>query len=324
MVASSTDNTSSPAVEINGLVKIFRVGFWGKRVPAVDGVDLTVYKNEIFGFLGPNGAGKTTTIKAMLRLIFPTRGEIKLLGVPHTDVAVRGKIGFLPENPYFYDYLTAKEFMVFYGYLLGMDRKVTLHKTTELLKKVGLDGAQDLQLRKFSKGMLQRIGLAQALLNDPELVILDEPMSGLDPLGRKEIRDLILSLKKEGKTVFFSTHILPDVEMICDRVGIIRKGKITAVGALDEILKTPVEDVEVTVEGIEKSAVQTMGVNDIVVRGDTLHFVVEEQAKLNEILKTILDRGGKIVEVSPRRESLESYFVRVFDSKADTEGDKPR
>lgn len=308
-------DAGSLAVEIKGLVKVFRVGFWGKRLWAVNGVDLTVNRNEIFGFLGPNGAGKTTTIKAMLRLIFPTKGEIKLLGVPHSDVALREKIGFLPENPYFYDYLTAKEFMVFYGYLLGISRKTSLWKTKELLKKVGLEGAENLQLRKFSKGMLQRIGLAQALLNDPDLVVLDEPMSGLDPLGRKEIRDLIMGLKREGKTVFFSTHILPDVEMICDRVGIIRKGKIVAVGALDEILKTPVEDVEITVRGLDEEVVRGFSKTDIVVRGDTFHFIVDE-LRVDEILKDVLDKGGKVIEVFPRRESLESYFVRVFDSKA--------
>lgn len=322
-MATYTGDIASPAIEIKGLVKIFRVGFWGKKVMAVNGVDLTVHRNEIFGFLGPNGAGKTTTIKAMLRLIFPTKGEVKLLGVPHTDVALRRKIGFLPENPYFYDYLTAKEFMIFYGYLLGMDKKTTSRKTKELLRKVGLDGVENLQLRKFSKGMLQRIGLAQALLNDPELVILDEPMSGLDPLGRKEIRDLIMNLKKEGKTVFFSTHILPDVEMICDRVGIIRKGKIAAVGALDEILKTPVEDVEITLKGLEKEAVQALGVAEVVTRGEMVHFTVDE-SKVDETLKSVLDKGGKIIEVSPRRESLESYFVRVFDSRREEKEEKQK
>ena len=218
-------------IVIEDLTKSYASG-WPGRPPfvALDGLSLTVRRGEIFGFLGPNGAGKTTTLKILLGLVRATGGRALLLGQPAGDVETRRRIGFLPESPYFYDYLTADEFLTFYGQLAGLGYTAIAQRVTDLLGLVGLADARARQLRKFSKGMLQRIGLAQALIHDPELVILDEPMTGLDPVGRKQVRDLILSLRDRGKTIFFSTHILHDVEMICDRVGIVMKGRLLASG----------------------------------------------------------------------------------------------
>ena len=221
------------------LTKSYASG-WPGRPPfvALDGLSLTVGRGEIFGFLGPNGAGKTTTLKILIGLVRATSGKALLLGQPAGDVVTRRRIGFLPESPYFYDYLTAEEFLGFYGRFAGLNRAVIAQRVNDLLQTRGPGrGARARQLRKFSKGMLQRIGLAQALIHDPELVILDEPMTGLDPIGRKQVRDLILSLRDQGKTVFFSTHILHDVEMICDRVGIVMKGRLVASGRVDELVR---------------------------------------------------------------------------------------
>jgi ABC-2 type transport system ATP-binding protein len=224
------------AVRVEGLTKVFRPGWpWQPAVTALAGLSLTVQTGEIYGFLGPNGAGKTTTLKILMGLIRASGGRAEVLGRPAGDVEVRQHIGFLPESPYFYDYLTAEEFLAFYGRLAGLDRGGMPDRIAGLLKLVGLTGARERQLRTFSKGMLQRIGLAQALVHDPALVILDEPMSGLDPIGRKEVRDLILGLRERGKTVFFSTHIIPDVEAMCDRVGIVVKGRVVAEGRVDEL-----------------------------------------------------------------------------------------
>ena len=217
-------------LKTQGLTKTYHTGFWGRRMVALEGLDLEVCRGEVFGFLGPNGAGKTTTLKLLMGLIYPTSGKAWILDKEIGDVAVKQHIGFLPESPYFYDYLTAEEFLRFYGQLFGLSRAVLSHRLDELFRLVGLSQVRKLQLRKFSKGMLQRIGIAQALVNDPQLVILDEPMSGLDPVGRKEIRDLILQLKTQGKTIFFSSHILHDAEVLCDRVGILIKGLMVALG----------------------------------------------------------------------------------------------
>jgi len=323
-IAAQPASEAEPVISIKGLRKVFRAGFWGRKVEALKGLDLDVRPNEIFGFLGPNGAGKTTTIKAILRLIYPSSGSIKLFGKPNNNVPIRGRIGFLPENPYFYDYLTAKEFMSFYGQLLSIGRAERAAKSKELLRMVGLEAKEDLQLRKFSKGMVQRVGLAQALLNDPDLVVLDEPMSGLDPLGRKEIRDVIVNLKKAGKTVFFSTHILPDVEMICDRVGIIREGRIVSVGTLDEILHAATQGVEVTVKGVKFSDLPAEGVANNVLRGDTLHITLDDASRVDNLIRVVLGKGGSVIEVSPRRESLESYFMRSFDAHEDKKEGAPQ
>src|SRR5712671_6905779 len=224
------------AIEIVGLAKIYRVGFWRKRPKlALRPLNLAVEDGEIFGFLGPNGAGKTTTLKMLMGLVFPTSGTARILGMDLDDPRMKAQIGFLPEQPYFYDYLTGRELLKYYGRLSRVDAKQLSHKTDDALERVGLRDAANLQLRKFSKGMLQRVGIAQAILHDPKLVFLDEPMSGLDPMGRREVRDLIEQFKREGKTVFFSTHILSDAEALCNRVAVIHQGELRGVGAVADL-----------------------------------------------------------------------------------------
>ena len=244
----------SVVVEIENLTKDYEVGFWKKKkVRALDGLNLQVEGGQIFGFLGGNGAGKTTTIKTLMSLIFPTSGSAKILGRDISDVKMRSRIGYCPENPYFYDYLTARELMMYFGKLFGFDNMQSKQKTEELLTKVGLEEKSwDKQLRKFSKGMLQRNGLAQSLINDPDIAFMDEPMSGLDPIGRREIRELIAELREKGKTVFMSTHILSDIEALCDNVAIMRKGKLAATGKLDDLLNTHGEQqwFEINLKGI--------------------------------------------------------------------------
>lgn len=303
------ENESDSIIEISELSKVFKVGFWGRKVNAVQGLNLEVRSNEIFGFLGPNGAGKTTTIKMILNLIYQTKGEIKIFGKPNTDVGLRKRIGFLPENPYFYDYLKAREFLNFYGQLMDLSRSERNAKTGELLKMVGLENVDNIQLRRFSKGMVQRLGLAQALINDPDLVILDEPMSGLDPVGRKEMRDIILDMKRQGKTVFFSTHILPDVEMVCDRVAIIHDGKMRAIGALSDILGPTVKNVDVTVGGIDDESRLSEFAERIIRSGNIVHLSLERPELLDKLIRCVLEMGGGIIEVFPRRQSLETYFL---------------
>jgi len=225
-------------IEIENLTKDYLTGFWKKkRVRALDNLTLSVESGHIFGFLGGNGAGKTTTIKLLMRLIFPTAGTARILGKDISDVKLHSKLGYCPENPYFYDYLNASELMNYFGELFGLDSRLRQKKTKELLTRVGLDKKDwNRQLRKFSKGMLQRVGIAQSLINDPEIVFLDEPMSGLDPIGRRAIRELIAELREKGTTVFMSSHILSDIEALCDNVAILRKGKLVATGNLDDLL----------------------------------------------------------------------------------------
>ena len=221
------------AIEILDLEKTYLVGFWRKRPKvALRALRLTIAEGEVFGFLGPNGAGKTTTLKLLMGLVFPTSGSARILGREMDDPEVKSQIGFLPEQPYFYDHLTARELLNYYGQLSGVPAKGRSARVEQMLGRVGLADAAGIQLRKFSKGMLQRVGLAQAILHDPKLVFLDEPMSGLDPMGRREVRDLIQQLRSEGKTVFFSTHILSDAEALCDRVGVIHQGELRGVGAV--------------------------------------------------------------------------------------------
>src|SRR5947209_8230811 len=236
-----------PIVEINNLTKDYEVGFWRKRkVRALDGLSLSVDPGQIFGFLGANGAGKTTTLKLLMRLIFPTAGTVRILDRDISDVSMHARIGYLPENPYFYDYLTPREFLDYCGKLFALPDRVRRQRTEDLLTRVNLERKSwDRQLRKFSKGMLQRVGLAQALVNDPEVVFLDEPMSGLDPVGRREVRDLIASLRAESKTVFMCSHILSDIEVLCDNVAILKRGRLAHAGSLDELRSRETRLVEI-------------------------------------------------------------------------------
>jgi ABC-2 type transport system ATP-binding protein len=232
-----TPGIKTPSVSIEALTKVFPPQLGQPRKVGLDGVSLTVYPGETFGLLGPNGAGKTTLQKIVLGLMRPTSGKVQVLGSTPDQTAVRERVGYLPENPYFYTYLTGREFLHFCGGLFQIPKAKLEGRVKELLERVSMTHAADTQLRKYSKGMLQRIGVAQALVNDPELVFLDEPMSGLDPVGRKQLRDLILSLKAEGKTLFFNTHILSDVELICDRIGILCNGKLVSYGSVSELTR---------------------------------------------------------------------------------------
>lgn len=304
-------------IKTEGLTKIFKSGFRGRKIAALQDLNLEVKEGEIFGFLGPNGAGKTTTLKILMGLIYPTSGKAWLLDKELGNVDVKECIGFLPEHPYFYDYLTAGEFLKFYGGLFNIQRSELKHEINNLIRLVGLEGANNLQLRKFSKGMLQRIGLAQALINDPRLVLLDEPMSGLDPIGRKEIRDIILRLRDEGKTIFFSSHIIPDVELICNRVGILMKGRLLDIGKLDEILDARVKYVEVVVKYLPEDTIYHIkeiwpqvyrGANQISIR-------VENERDVGRVLDIIRDNKGTVISVTPNKETLEEHFIREIEEK---------
>src|SRR5689334_6164311 len=258
------------AIEILGLEKVYQVGFWRKKPKcALKPLHLQVEEGEVFGFLGPNGAGKTTTLKMLMGLVYPTSGSARILGGDISDRAVRAQIGFLPEHPYFYDYLTGRELLEYYGRLSGMPSTGRSDKISEMLAQVGLADASDVQLRKYSKGMLQRVGIAQAILHDPKVVFLDEPMSGLDPMGRREVRNLIEQLKLEGKTVFFSTHILSDAEALCDRVAILNQGSLRGVGAVAELTSGVRGKVELVWQGTSvPAAIKSLGA-ETHVAGDT-------------------------------------------------------
>jgi ABC-2 type transport system ATP-binding protein len=305
------------AVEIDNLTKDYDVGFWRKRkVRALDGLSLTVAQGEIFGFLGANGAGKTTTLKLLMRLIFPTAGNARILDRDIADVSMHGRIGYLPENPYFYDYLTALEFLNFCGQIFGLSKADRDRRAQELLARVNLDESKwHTQLRKFSKGMLQRVGLAQALINDPEVVFLDEPMSGLDPIGRREVRDLIAGLRQEGKTVFMCSHILSDIEVLCDRVGILKRGRLAQVGYLDDLRQqvTGRNQVEMILSGLDEAALRAhlpgAGNFEITATPGGLRVELKEEMDVDLILVALRKAGGQLVSVQPLRQSLEELFL---------------
>lgn len=304
---------SEQIVTVDHLSKIFKVGFWGRRVTAVDELSLDVRRGEIYGFLGPNGAGKTTTIKMLMGLIYPSRGTARLFGRPIGDQAAKAKIGFLPESPYFYDYLTSREFLRFYGHLFGSLGATLEKRIDELLELVGMTHARDLQLRKFSKGMLQRVGIAQALINDPELVILDEPMSGLDPIGRKEVRDLIVRLKESGKTVMFSSHILHDAELLCDRVAMIMKGKLVACGQVSELIDHgTTQEVEMVVDRLSPEGIEELRPLAIktVLHGERVMAILASQRQVDEALEVLRANKAKLVSLIPHKASLEDLFIR--------------
>ncbi|HEV7643941.1 MAG TPA: ABC transporter ATP-binding protein [Pyrinomonadaceae bacterium] len=305
-------------VEIENLTKDYEVGFFKKKkVRALDGLNLQVEPGQIFGFLGGNGAGKTTTIKLLMGLMFPTSGTARILGEDISSTKMHSRIGYVPENPYFYDYLTARELMMYFAELFGIEPAERKRRSELLLTRVGLEeAAWNRQLRKFSKGMLQRTGLAQSLINDPEIVFMDEPMSGLDPMGRREIRELIAGLREEGKTVFMSTHILSDIEVLCDNVAILRQGKLAATGKLDDLLaqsgETQTFEIHVSgisAESLSKEVSQISGA-EIHVTPTGARIDVANETDVDKILPVIRSLSGRLVSVQPVRQSLEELFVK--------------
>ena len=302
----------STLIRVTGLRKEFRQGFFLRRVLAVKGVSFEVESGEIFGFLGPNGAGKTTTIKMLTGLISATGGEATLFGDPVPSPRALSRVGFLPENPYVYPYLSPTEFVELCARLSGLSGRAARDRTRQVLDQVGVLYAADRPVRRLSKGMLQRTGLAAALVSDPELLILDEPMSGLDPVGRKEVRDLILEERKNGRTIFFSTHILSDVETMCDRVAILRRGEVVVSGRLGELLRSDVRRTDVALVGASADFAQECAAAGHVVRrlGARLVVEIEGEAKVSSLLKRALDQGVTVSEVTPRHETLEELFVR--------------
>ena len=312
---SIANGTSEVIVEIDGLTKDYEVGFVKKKkVRALDHLTLEVRRGEIFGFLGPNGAGKTTTLKLLTRLIYPTEGTARILGRPIDDVATRSRVGYLSENPYFYDYLSGRELLEYTAALFGVPREKAHSHSDELLDLVGLEREQaDRQLRKYSKGMLQRIGIAQALVNDPEIVFMDEPMSGLDPIGRREVRDLLLSLRAKNKTVFFSSHILSDVEALCDRAAVLSRGKLVRCGTVQELAGAQDSALEVVAIGVDASDVRQFSdsmssLESATTTPNGVRLVLCDDSEVEEALAAIRRSGGKLVSINPRRRSLEDIF----------------
>jgi len=306
-------------VHVDGIVKDFRPGFGLRRKRVLHGISFDVREGEIFGFVGPNGAGKTTTLKILMGLIGATAGRASILGSDVRQTAFRRYVGFLPENPYFYDYLTGREILRFYAKLSGVPRATRDERVAELLDWVSLAPAADARLRTYSKGMLQRVGIAQALVHDPKVVFLDEPMSGLDPIGRKEVRDLILRLKSDGKTVFMNTHILPDVEMLCDRVAIIVKGQIRHEGVIDHFIEDGGREAEVVLAGLPAEVPEQLEeVFGARLRGHGERVEVRVREKdVKGVLRSALEVGAEVVSVTPHRVSLETVFLHAV-----AEGDR--
>ncbi len=297
-------------LEVRDLRKTYRVGFLRKKVEAVKGISFEVRRGEIFGLLGPNGAGKTTTLKTVLRLVFPTSGDVRIFGVSTSERESMKRVGYMPENPYVYQYLKPLEFLDLCGRLVGMPRKLRLERSEVLVDTVGLRHAVDRPIGRFSKGMMQRIGLAQALLHDPELLILDEPMSGLDPIGRKEVRDVLLAQRHAGKTLIFTSHILSDVEMLCDRVAILRAGEMNAQGTLDELLKGDDDAIDIVLADVGEGLLAMLQERGTVVRHPaTVRVTVSGRVASEEVLRAALDASARIVSVVPHGKSLESFFV---------------
>jgi len=306
------------ALEVRGLAKAYRTGLTGrKRRPALRGLDLTVERGEILGYLGPNGSGKTTTLKVLMGLVRADAGSVTVLGLPFHDRAWRQRVGYLPEQPYFYDYLSAREYLDYAGRIFGMNAEARRERTARLLELVGLRRSAGVALRRYSKGMLQRVGIAQALINDPELVFLDEPMSGLDPIGRRLMRDIILGLKAGGKTVLFSTHILADAEALCDRVALLRAGELLRVGGVAGMLGADVSHLEVLVAGLRPEDIDRLppGVSKSHPVGERWRLEVGEGA-LGAIVRAVEGAGGRILSVQGIRQSLEDYFIKEMGTQA--------
>jgi ABC-2 type transport system ATP-binding protein len=302
------------AIETEELTKDFLVGFWRPRpYRALDALTLSVQQGDVFGFLGPNGAGKSTTLKLLMQLIYPTRGAARILGRPAGDVEVRRRIGFLAENPYYYDYLTAEEVLSYFARLFGFRGDDVTRRVSTVLDDVGIAAERRMRLRQFSKGMLQRVGLAQALINDPELVFLDEPMSGLDPIGRRQVRDLILRLKQRGCTVFFSSHILSDAETLCNRVAIMAQGRLVASGALSEIAEFELKGWELVASGVGEALHTGMlrRARAITPLAEGRYMIdLPPDAAPESVMADLAAGGARIVSLQPVRETLEDYFIR--------------
>lgn len=310
-------------IQTEGLTKIYthdflttehgrlKIHLTHRKTIALEDLSFEVNEGEIFGLLGPNGAGKTTTLKILMGIHYATRGKAYIMSKPLGDKHVKSQIGFLPENPYFYDYLTGREFLHFYGKLYRMNKADINSRMEKVMSMVNIAHAADLPLRGYSKGMLQRIGLAQALLNDPKVVFLDEPQSGLDPLGRKEIRDVILKLRDEGKTVLFSSHILSDAELICDRVGILLKGRLKSIGNLNDLLSAKVKEYEVVAKNLKSDLIEKISkVSTKVLKSkDEDLFIIKEESDAASSVKDIIESGGTLISFSPKKETLEEYFV---------------
>lgn len=308
-----------PAIETFALEKSYTVGFWRKKPKvALHPLSLTVPEGEVFGYLGPNGAGKTTTLKLLMGLVFPTSGRAAILGLDWQDLRVKAQIGFLPEQPYFYDYLTASELLHYYAQLSGVSAGERKSRVKSVLSRVGLADSADLQLRKFSKGMLQRVGIAQSIVHDPKLVFLDEPMSGLDPVGRREVRDLIQSLKDDGKTVFFSTHILSDAEALCDRVAILHQGTLRGIGTIGDLTSGVQGRMEVIWEGTGAlGAVRALGC-ECHATGDTIRALLPEH-ELDPVIDALRRARVRLISVTPVRASLEDYFIQQIGQRGAAE-----
>jgi ABC-2 type transport system ATP-binding protein len=302
------------AIRIEDLTKDYAIGFWRRRsYRALDRLTLEIDSGEVFGFLGPNGAGKTTTLKLLMQLIFPTSGRAEILGRPVGDISTRRRIGYLPENPSFYDYLTAEELLGYFGNLFGYSGPDRRKRVSALLDRVGIGAERRLQLRKFSKGMIQRVGIAQALLNDPEVVFLDEPMSGLDPLGRRDVRQLILDLRDQGRTVFFSSHILADAEALCRRVAVVAGGRLAASGALADILAFQVHGWELVMSGVSPELVAR--IKPAIRRATEISagrysFELSLDQPPERILAELTASGASLVSLNPTRDTLEDFFMK--------------
>jgi len=304
-------------IEITGLKKTYRSGVRRKSVNALNGLDLTITENEIFGFLGPNGAGKTTTLKILVGLLFPTSGTARVLGKPLADLSVKAQVGFLPENPYFYEYLTCKELLDFYCRLFKIHKTERLRRVKELLARVGLEKAADLQVRKLSHGMRQRLGIAQSLINEPAVLFLDEPMSGLDPVGRRKIREMIHDLKSQGKTVFFSSHILQDAELLCDQVGILREGRLVNKGRLREMLAPKRASYEAIITDVPDDAHDSLFrlSSKFKRRDNSLHLLIEGKENLAKMQRIVIEAKGVIDSLTKTRGTLEDHFIEFIETE---------
>jgi len=301
-----------PAIEIESLTKDYPTGFLHlKTKRSLENLSMRIEEGESFGFLGPNGAGKSTTIKLLMGIIFPTSGSARILGRPITDVEMHKDIGYLPEQPYFYDYLTAAELLDYFARFYGMKSAERKERVGKMLKKVGLETAEKIQLRKYSKGMLQRVGLAQAILHDPKVVILDEPMSGLDPIGRHEVRDIISELKRGGKTVFFSTHILTDAEMLCDKVGVIVGGKLQGVGRPDEIVGVKAQEIEIVFDADDDVRSATLRAKAS--KSGSRYAMRVPEENVFAAIEEVRAAGAKLAAVTPIKPTLEEYFLHLVE-----------